>query len=170
MSRWTHVTGCLYIETHLERKDIVEHIKSIIEIAPKITGSEQDADIFVNALSGYNTSTSCDCEHCEYGKTRVFEKKGNFTCDADSNYKCPDGEYQTQIAITLVGDLRDRNASTTCKELTEFIQHLQTIYNFDIDYYSVLVDDDCEGEYRLDIQYDEDDVFDKGEIQWISIR
>ena len=170
MSRWTQVTGCLYIETHLERKDIVEHIKSLIDIAPKITGSEKDVDIFVNALTGYNTSTNCDCEHCEYGKTRVFQKKGQFTCDADNNYKCPDGEYQTCVAVTIVGDLRDRDIRATCCEVTDFVQYLQETYNFDIDYYSIIIKDDSAGCYRMQIDYDENDIFDKGEIHWKSIN
>ena len=108
MSRWVHVTGCLYVETYKEESDIKKCVEEMLTDAPKITGSERDADIFINPLSGHNTWTNCDCEHCEYGKTVVHLEEGGFKCDAEDGYDCPDGEYQTCVAITIIGDLRDR--------------------------------------------------------------
>ena len=34
--------------------------KKVLEKAPKVTGSERDLDVFVNAISGYSSWTSCD--------------------------------------------------------------------------------------------------------------
>ena len=166
MSRWTHVTGCLYIETHKERKDIELYVKELLDKAPKITGSERDADIFVNVLSGHNTWTNCDCEHCEYGKTIVHLEEGGFQCDAQEEYECPDGEYQTCVAITLIGDFRDRDGEITRKEVEAFIRYLQTECDFDIDYQSITIRDDWDGDYMMSIKYGEEDLFDKGEIFW----
>ena len=56
MSRWTHVIGSLYVDTYKHEKDIKGYVENLLEKAPKITGSERDCDIFVNPLSGYNTS------------------------------------------------------------------------------------------------------------------
>lgn len=169
MSRWTHITGCLYVETHKEDKNIDIYVKQLLEKAPEITGSERNADIFVNVLSGHNTWTNCDCEHCEYGKTVVHLEEGGFQCDAQEGYDCPDGEYQTCVAITLIGDFRDRDGDTTRKEVESFIRYLQTECNFDIDYQSITIRDDWDGDYIMSIKYDDEDLFDKGEIFWNKI-
>ena len=165
MSQWTHVIGCLYVETYKEKKDIKKYVENILENAPKITGSERDTDVFVNPLSGHNTWTNCDCEHCEYGKTIVHLDKGGFQCDAPKGYECPEGEYQTCIAITLVGDLRDRDKQTTCEEINKFIRYLQDC-GFGIDYQSILVRDDWEGNFTLNIKYNDEDLEDRGKIIW----
>ena len=144
MSRWTHVIGSLYIETYKERKDIKGFVENILNDAPKITGSEKDADIFVNPLSGHNTWISCDCERCVYKDTIVhLDDEGGFQCDAESDYECPEGKYQTCVAITLVGDLRDKDGETTKKEIEEFIRFLQK-QHFDIDYHSVRIEDELD--------------------------
>ena len=169
MSRWTHVIGSLYIETYKERKDIKGFVENILNDAPKITGSEKDADIFVNPLSGHNTWISCDCERCVYKDTIVhLDDEGGFQCDAESDYECPEGKYQTCVAITLVGDLRDKDGETTKKEIEEFIRFLQK-QHFDIDYHSVRIEDEWGGKYDLYIKYKEDDYEDKGEILWNTI-
>lgn len=41
MSMWTHVTGCIYVDTMQEKKDIKKYIKKILKDAPLITGSEK---------------------------------------------------------------------------------------------------------------------------------
>ena len=61
MSWWTHITACLSVDTGLaERRS---HVKKVItkelKEAPKITGSERDADVFVNMQSGSNLWCVC---------------------------------------------------------------------------------------------------------------
>lgn len=165
MSQWTHIVGSLYIETYKEEDNIKQFIENVLKDAPKITGSEKDADIFVNPLSGHNTSTNCDCERCIYKDTIVHLDEGGFQCDADNTFECPEGNYQTCVVITIVGDLRDKNGEETKKEVENFIRFLQS-YNFDIDYCSIFIRDDWDGDYSLKIKYDEEDYFDKGEILW----
>lgn len=168
MSRWVHVTGCLYVETYKEESDIKKCVEEILTDAPKITGSERNADIFVNPLSGHNTWTNCDCEHCEYGKTVVHLEEGGFKCDAEDGYDCPDGEYQTCVAITIIGDLRDRDKDITRNEIEEFIRYIQNI-GFNIDYHSVRVVDEWDKSYELCIKYDDNNWEDKGVILWKEI-
>lgn len=169
MSRWTHVIGSLYIETYKERKDIKGFVENILNDAPKITGSEKDTDIFVNPLSGHNTWISCDCERCVYKDTIVhLDDEGGFQCDAENTFECPEGNYQTCVVITIVGDLRDKDGETTKKEIEEFIRFLQK-QDFDIDYHSVRIEDELDGKYDLYIKYKEDDYEDKGEILWNTI-
>ena len=47
----------------------------MLEDAPKITGSEGNAEIFVNVLRGHNIFMSCDCNSCEYKDTIVHHKE-----------------------------------------------------------------------------------------------
>ena len=168
MSQWTHVVGSLYIETYKEKDNIKKFVENILEKAPKITGSERDADVFVNPLSGYNTSTNCDCERCIYKDTIIHLDEGGFQCDADNTFECPEGDYQTCVVITIVGDLRDKDGETTKKEIEEFIRFLQK-QDFNIDYHSVRIEDELDGKYDLYIKYKEDDYEDKGEILWNTI-
>ena len=55
MSRWTHITSCMSVDTCIEnRKRIKKSIIDYINKAPKITGSEKDADIYITLQRGYN--------------------------------------------------------------------------------------------------------------------
>lgn len=151
MSNWCHVVGCIYIDTNLKRKDIKDYVEKIIKKAPKITGSERDADIFVNVLSGYNTSTNCDCDNCIYKDSIVPLKVGLFQCDAEDDYDCPRAEYQTCLSLTIVGDLRDRKYLEVMYDLNNFIKYIKS-QNFDIYYKSIdIYDEDC----KVPIKYDE---------------
>lgn len=98
MSVWTHVTGCIYVDTMHNSKDIKKYVEKILEDAPLITGSEQNADIFINPLSGFNTSVfnGDNIEH-----------------------------FQTCVAITIVADLRDREIKETREEVSNFLDFIK---------------------------------------------
>jgi len=117
---WTHIVAAIDVDTYIEDKNIKSIVEKMLENAPKITGSEGNADVFVNVLSGYNSWTNCDCAHCEYGNTIQHLNEGGFKCDADWDYQCPEGEYQSRVVITVVGDLRDRRKQQTHKEWNAF--------------------------------------------------
>ena len=125
MSYWTHIVASIDVDTNIEDKNIKNRIEDILKDAPKITGSEKKADIFVNVLSGHNTSTNCDCRVCEHKETIVHHEEGGFSCDADENYKCPWGEYQTRVVITVIGDLRDRKIERTKEEYKVFYKFIK---------------------------------------------
>ena len=122
MSQWTHVVGSLYIETYKEEDNTKKFVENILKNAPKITGSEKDADIFVNPLSGHNTWTSCDCERCIYKDTIVHFNEGGFQCDAENTFECPEGDYQTCVVITIVGDL-EKQQKKRLKNLLDFFKN-----------------------------------------------
>ena len=124
MSNWTHITACIYLETDIEDNNIEEIIREILQKAPLITGSEGNVDIFVNVLSGHNSYTSCDCFHCPFGHTMRKEKNGS-SCLAPQEYECKEGIFQTSVAITIIGDLRDRVKSQTKAEYDNFIKWLK---------------------------------------------
>lgn len=127
MSSWTHIVATIDVDTNIEDKNIKNKVEEILKNAPKITGSEEDADIFVNVLSGHNTSTSCDCNSCKYKETIVRHEGGGYSCDADENYQCLWGEYQTRVVITVIGDLRDRSKYKTNNEYNEYKEFINFI-------------------------------------------
>ncbi len=173
MSRWTHVVGCLYVDTYTEKKDIKGYVEKLLSKAPKITGSERDCDIFVNPLSGHNTSVGMDCEHCPHFKDAELNEDGKIVaieCDAEDNFKCPTGEYQTCVAITIIGNLRDRDVYRTTKEIDDFIRYIQSLgMGFTVDYPSVFVRNEWDKDYVLTIEYDKDNWEDKGKLIWVQV-
>lgn len=137
MSCWTHITACISIETGIveKRPELKRRLKKYIENAPKITGSERDADIFINIKTGHNFWTSKDCDHCKYANTLhdVIEDGEEYSkCDGPENYKCS-AEYQTHAVITVQGDLRDRTKKQTQTEWDAFLKYIETD-NFVRDY------------------------------------
>ena len=128
MSMWTHITACLSVDTHIQDKNILALVAEYLKGAPHITGSERDADVFVNLQSGYNTWTSADCEHCEYKKNKKYIAKGEYECNHPEDYECQEGEYQTCVTISIQGDLRDRTKLMTEGEFQDFKEYLEKEY------------------------------------------
>lgn len=128
MSKWTHITSCLSVETGLTqpRSVLKKIITKSLKEAPKITGSEGCADVFVNVKSGYNFWTSADCNRCPFGETAEWSKDGGYSCEAPEGTECPNGKYQSCVIISVQGDLRDRVPEQTQKEFDEFLEYLKT--------------------------------------------
>ena len=129
MSSWTHITACLSVETGMveKRPELRKKIKQFLKDAPKITGSEGPADVFINIQSGYNFSTSHDCEHCKYKDSLhdIIENGKEYQeCDAPENHDCF-AEYQTCVVISIQGDLRDREFSRTKEEFEKFLEYVK---------------------------------------------
>ena len=131
MSNWTHITACLSVETDIEDKNILSIVKDYIDKAPKITGSEGDAAVFINQTDRHNIWYSADCKNCEYGNTIIHHSKeegGGYSCDADIDYKCPNGTYNTCVVISIQGDLRDREENETREEFEKFKEYIEKEY------------------------------------------
>ena len=124
MSHWTHIVAAIDIDTYHQDKNIKGYVENILVNAPKITGSERNADVFVNALSGYNCFTSCDCNSCEY-KDTVKHYPDGYECAAHDGFRCPSGKYQTRVVITIIGDLRDREHWKTREEWHTFKEYVR---------------------------------------------
>ena len=131
MSFWTHIVGVMHIDTYQNVDDVKKYVEDALKDAPKITGSEEDAAIFVNPQPGYCFSTNWDCDRCQYGKTLRFSVDG-FECDSPSGYSCPSGKYQSRAIITVCGDLRDRMKSRTKKEWNAFHRYVAKELGFGV--------------------------------------
>ena len=136
MSFWTHITACLSVDTHLpEGINVRDSALVYLTEAPKITGSEGDAHIFVNLLDGYNSWTSADCERCEYRDTLVNHirkmdgKNMGFSCDSPQGFECPEGVHQSRVVISVQGDLRDRMPEQTKQEFKAFKRYVEAEYS-----------------------------------------
>jgi len=100
MSSWTHIIATIDVETFIEDIEIKTKVEDILKDAPKITGSEGNADIFVNILSDFNIS------------------KWNFEKDKFDH-------FQSRVVITIMGDLRDREIKKTGKEYCKFYNFIK---------------------------------------------
>ncbi len=125
MSMWTHIVAAIHLDVWIEDHDLKERVEKILKNAPKITGSERPADVFVNMLSGYSQYVSRDCKSCIYRHTRTSYKEGGFDCKAPEGYICPENKYQTNIVITVVGNLRDRMKDRTQEEWEQFLEYVK---------------------------------------------
>ena len=129
MSCWTHITACLSVETNIiaKKSDLRKQVKAFLKNAPKITGSERNADVFVNVQSGFNWFVSYDCEHCKYKETLrtvTIDGEEGQECDAPDNYDCS-SEYQSCVVISIQGDLRDREFNRTKEEFEKFLEYVK---------------------------------------------
>jgi hypothetical protein len=130
MSNWTYIVSTIDIDTNIEDINIKERVLEILKDAPKITGSERNADVFVNILSGHNVSIGCDCEHCKNKESIINYENGSFSCEREDNFICPEAEYQTRVIITIAGSLRDRVKEETKEEYKKFIKFIKSQPDF----------------------------------------
>lgn len=54
MSQWTYVIGAIEIDSLNGMEITVENVNNFLLTAPKITGSERNAEIYVNKQTGWN--------------------------------------------------------------------------------------------------------------------
>ena len=132
MSMWTHITACMSVETGIvaKKQELKKQVKEYLDKAPKITGSEGPADVFVNIQGGYSFYTSHDCDRCKYKDSIIELKDENgddyITCSEAEKRDCS-AEYQTRIVISVQGDLRDRVKEETEKEFEEFKKYVEKL-------------------------------------------
>lgn len=121
MSKWAHIVASIDVDTYIESNTIESDVKEMLKKAPKITGSEEDAHIFVNVLPGYNVTSCYDCRRCEHC-TREYIDDGEirYGCCKPEGCECPEIKYQTRVVITVIGDLRDTEIPQTEKEWIAF--------------------------------------------------
>lgn len=106
MSYWTHVTGTIIVSavgrTQPEMRYIIE---TVLAHLPKVTGSEDDMDVYIVQTNGHNIS----CSHDEFG---MCYKRGKMAT------------VQDKYILVLEGSLRDRMFDETFKELNNFLNRL----------------------------------------------
>lgn len=135
MSMWTHITACLSVDTLVdEETDAKDSALMYLADAPKMTGSEGDASIYVNLKDDYNSWTNCDCPKCEYKDTIVLHirekdrKCIGHECDSPEGFQCPEGEHQSRVIISVQGDLRDKGVEKTREEFEAFKSYVDEKY------------------------------------------
>lgn len=120
MSRWTHITSCMSVDTcELNKNRIKKSIIDYINNAPSITGSEGDAEVYITLQRGHNVSTWSRDKDCS-----VY--------------------YQTCIVISIQGDLRDKDGESTKEEFINFLDYIGKKYI--VRDYSINIYDEWSGE------------------------
>lgn len=71
------------------------------------------------------------------GSASIFVNKENGYC-----MFCNEGEFQSRAIITIQGDLRDKDGSTTKKEVEKFIDYIKKL-NWYIRIFVVNIEDEC---------------------------
>lgn len=99
MGLWTHVTGAIYVNMYSHSNErTLNYARHMLANAPKVTGSVDDMQTYVNILNGYN--------YVEF----------------DNGVK---RKWQTGVIISLVGNLRDRTIEKTNQELKVFLDYIK---------------------------------------------
>ena len=132
MSMWTRIIACLNVKTGkcMKKPELKKYVQEKLKNAPKITGSEMDAGIYVNVQDGYDWYMSRDCEHCKYQdeliKVKSVDEGEDYQiCNYANNQNCS-RKYQTCVIISIQGDLRDKTSEDTKTEFEEFKQYVNT--------------------------------------------
>ena len=108
MSMWTYILGTIEVSpcgrTQAEKEYI---LKTVLDHLPRVTGSEEDMEVYINKEDGTTSSSSTDEFFCE------------------SNL-LDDGWLQTQdnYLITVKANLRDRMFSETLREFQNWLYRL----------------------------------------------
>ena len=127
MSWWTYIVATIDVDTWQERHDIKEYVENLLKDAPPITGSEGNADVFVNVRGGHSITVFPDCKLCPY--FGGYDDEDEWMCRKPTPIKCPEPEteYQSRVVITVEGDLRDRYMPQTKAEWRAFKKYVEDV-------------------------------------------
>lgn len=110
MSSWTYIKGVIEVSPMGRTQAEEEYIlKTVLSHLPKVTGSEEDMNIYINQEIGYDGSSDCD----------EFYNNSNLGTDKYGYF-----EIQAQYLITVQGNFRDREFQDTVKEFNNWINRL----------------------------------------------
>lgn len=111
ISSWTYIKGVVEVSPRGRTQAEKEYIlKTVLSHLPKVTGSEDNMNVYINQEIGYNSSSNCD-------EFMNISNLGN-----DKYYKC--FETQDNYLITIQGNFRDRVFEETVKEFNNWINRL----------------------------------------------
>lgn len=111
MSKWVYVTGIVRADTFAKTSAEAMYIgQTTINHLPRVWGSEGDANLHVILEDGHNCSSNVD----EYDQ---FSNLYN-----DPHFKFFD--FQTNILITISGQLRDASFDTALRETVSMLCRL----------------------------------------------
>lgn len=128
MSMWTYVRGMILADTYaLYTPAALYRAQSVIDHLPRITGSEGSAEFYVTGRRGYNIVSYCDelFQQSNLGGGRFGDRF----------------ESQSEVLITICGNLRDRTFHQTLHETTKALSRLAS--RLDVETCLVSVQGDC---------------------------
>lgn len=165
MSEWTYVRGVVYLNVigvTQEQKDYI--LKTVLNHLPVVSGSESDMVWNVAPVGAYYSSV--------YSDDRGIERKV---------------ETRSEYAVTLHGNLRDRDYETTLREFMKWLMRLVRRFPFGVDDAIVVISDKCWAFGKLtdhiihltgddfrkcfcEDDYDKQDVFEDCCLDWDKVR
>ena len=127
MSWWTYIVATIDVDIWQERHDIKEYVENLLKDAPPITGSEGNADVFVNVRGGHSVTVFPNCKLCPF--FGGYDSEDEWICRKPTPIKCPEPEteYQSRVVITVAGDLRDRYMPQTQAEWQAFKKYVEDV-------------------------------------------
>ena len=162
MSCWTFIRGTITVSpmgrSQAEKRYILE---AVLAHLPKVTGSENDMNVYVIQKSGYDQY----CSHDEFGQ---YSNLGN----GNPSYRHPSFGVQCKYILAVDANLRDRTFAMTMREFSRWLCRLsKRLYVND-----VLVEVNSDFDEQSHIFRNENNVFgemfewpswcDKGESNW----
>lgn len=111
MSMWTYVRGMILADAYAGYTPAALYqAQLVVDHLPRITGSEGPVQFYVTSRRGHNMSMCCD----EFGQcSNLGEgRRGDWF------------HSQSEVLITLCGNLRDRTFEQTLRETTKALARL----------------------------------------------
>ena len=124
MSYWTYIRAIVDITIFNPIQCDMDFINEMMELAPKITGSEGNAQVTVIRKNQSHTESSC--EFCPFRKSIRWQDASHFSCLPVEGYQCKFTEYYDSYSIIIIGNLRDKFKEETKKEFNEFKHWIST--------------------------------------------
>lgn len=154
MSHWSSCYAIISLRAYKDVANFEKLINLVLSKAPKITGSERNADVKIISFD-HCTWQSNPCKHCPYLRldvTKYRNFKGSIVCPGSDyltvkQYEkaiCQQrrdifseiGDIVDYCEIAITGSLRDKHKEETVKEFKAFINHLKNflpgVFNVDI--------------------------------------
>ena len=117
MSWWTYVKGVIEVDVPGRTQAEIRYVlESVLDHLPRVTGSEDDMNVYISQRAGHNCSSSLD----EFGlKTNNLKDYYGFKTRKHGFL-----ETQSMYMLTIDGDLRDREFEETKREFMKWICRL----------------------------------------------
>lgn len=111
MSKWAYITGLVRADTLAKTSAEAVYIgQTTVDHLPRVRGSEGDANLHVLLEDGHNCSSNVD----EYDQFSNLYNGRYFKCF----------EHQTNILVTISGQLRDTTFDTALREAVAMLCRL----------------------------------------------
>ena len=129
MSLWCYVRGLIVADTFAEYTPAALYrAQCVVDHLPRISGSERDAQFYIATKRGHNQTMFGWDELHQFSNLGGGRRGDRF-------------EAQSEVLISICGDLRDRWLPQTLPEVTKALARLAS--RLSIDTCLVSVEDDC---------------------------